>query len=50
MAVTRRAFNQILGAAALAASAGRLRAAEPSLPAYDGPWVNARREIGRAHV
>jgi hypothetical protein len=39
MTVTRRAFNQILGAAALAASAGRLRAAEPSLPAYDGPWT-----------
>lgn len=39
MAVTRRAFNQLFGAAALAASSGTLRAAEPSLPAYDGPWT-----------
>lgn len=39
MAVTRRAFNQWFGAAALTASTGALRAAEPSLPAYDGPWV-----------
>lgn len=39
MPVSRRAFSQLFGAAALAASAGRLRAAEPSLPAYDGPWM-----------
>jgi Domain of Unknown Function (DUF1080) len=39
MTVTRRAFSQLFGAAALTASAGAGRAAEPSLPTYDGPWM-----------
>jgi Domain of Unknown Function (DUF1080) len=39
MHVTRRAFNQLIAATALASSTVAARAAELSLPAYDGPWT-----------
>jgi hypothetical protein len=39
MPVTRRAFNQLFAATALATATRSGLTSEPSLPAYDGPWL-----------
>jgi hypothetical protein len=39
MPVTRRAFNQLFAATALATATRLGLTSEPSLPAYDGPWL-----------